>query len=618
MGSQAEHLLRSALEKIVFFECRVEAIEAELGAARAAAARAHEEATRARLRQVDLETTLAEVRGSAADAIAKNGELIARVKLLEDERERFLSGLIEQARLSSAPSGLRAADSDGIDLGAFIAELRGEVHRLRVWKEAALAAGIQIDEPGGRSMAELRAETQASVPEVAARFEAAGRLGVGDAVTSKRIENLFSTRAERALYESSMEDLASADAGARRRAAECLRALGSRGAAPLIAAAIGRESDADVKAALLGALAALACDSASAELAVAELTDPRPTVRIAAMQALCDLQHEAATAHVCLLLADPSSLVRRRAVMCLGYFQTAIAEEALVATLGDRDSGVARTAALALSGRGSASANAALVRALDHHDASVRRVAADSVARWAGEPIALDASPAERRRTARRLGERLRNVGPEALRTAVLADGGPSPVRAVPCEVPEKSGSAKSDKSPEAGETGEAGEAAETGGVPEASAAAGPDARSVMTPEAGSGLALVAQSPGTSAPDAPAVQPAAVQPAAVQPAAVQPASDGAAVPQVPAQPRPALAASPASVAQRTAAGTARALAPEPLSLAILQEVRTSLRGCTAIELASALHRGLPEVNQVLRGLVSHGTLVARGSRFLAA
>ena len=49
-----EGILRSALEKIVFFECRVSQLESELAAAKAAAERARADAAEARRREVEL------------------------------------------------------------------------------------------------------------------------------------------------------------------------------------------------------------------------------------------------------------------------------------------------------------------------------------------------------------------------------------------------------------------------------------------------------------------------------------------------------------------------------------------------------------------------------------
>jgi hypothetical protein len=136
-----EELLRSALEKIVYFECRVSQLEKELEAARAVAERARADAAVGRRRDVELSQEAVAERGARADAVARAEELAERVRLLEGERERLLSGLVDRARVAGAPgsSGGPAAEEGGADLAGFIAELRAEIVALRGWKAAAEA-----------------------------------------------------------------------------------------------------------------------------------------------------------------------------------------------------------------------------------------------------------------------------------------------------------------------------------------------------------------------------------------------------------------------------------------------------------------------------------------------
>src|SRR5512140_2765163 len=138
---EPEGLLRSALEKIVFFECRVSQLESELAAAVSTAERARGDAAQARRREVELTQTATAERGARADAEARVEELSERVRLLEAERERLLSGLVERARVDGAPGsdGAPGPEENGADLAGFIAELRAEIVSLRAWKAAALA-----------------------------------------------------------------------------------------------------------------------------------------------------------------------------------------------------------------------------------------------------------------------------------------------------------------------------------------------------------------------------------------------------------------------------------------------------------------------------------------------
>jgi len=424
LSGNPEELLRGALEKIVYFECRLSQLESELSAAREVASREREAAAAARARESTASAELTQARSDLDTLRRSDHEFSERVRLLEGERERFLTGLIDQARIAGAPSSDEQAGEEA-DLAGFIAELRAEIERLRPWKLAAEAAGMRLEEA-----AVLPLRPHADVGEIAQGFEAAGRIGLSRA-ESVRLENGLESRAERSLYEASMDDLASTDPRARHRAADALRVMGSRAAAPLVAAAVGRERDAEVKVALLSALGALA-GPAAVDVAARELADPRPVVRGAALDAVAALAGEGAEPRLLAALGDGSPLVRRRAVLLLGFSRGSGAEEALRASLSDRDGGVARAAALALSGRPTATAQAALARALDHGEESVRRIASTSVARWSGESVAAAAPAEDRRRAARRIAEKLSAVGATALRDAVvLADpmADPAPAR---------------------------------------------------------------------------------------------------------------------------------------------------------------------------------------------
>jgi hypothetical protein len=411
----SEELLRGALEKIVFFECRVSQLDAELTAARTVVVREKEAAAVGRAREVELEMQLTQSRSALIAMRARSVELEERIRLLEAERERILSGLIERAQVAGAPGdNTGQAPGEQADLAGFISELRSDLERLKLWKAAAERAGITIDEEGEPE----QIEPVPPVSTLATRFEEAGRLGV-TACENSRMKDQLATRAERSLYETSMEDLATADPGRRKRAADCLRALGSPAAAPLVASALGRECDPTVKAALLSALAAIG-EPSTAALALREISDPRPEVRAAALDAAAALAKERAEPALLGALGDVSSLVRRRAVLLLGFLPGAAAADALASMLSDRDPSVARTAALALSGRPSLRAQSAMTKALDHQEPAVRRFAANAVARWSGETVNPDSPPLELRRAARRIADTLANLEEGALRQAVI------------------------------------------------------------------------------------------------------------------------------------------------------------------------------------------------------
>ena len=248
-----EGILRSALEKIVFFECRVSQLESELAAARTTAERARSDASEARRRELELTQAMAAERGAREDAQRRADDLTDQIRLLEGERERLLGGLVERARVGGAAGadGEPGPEEGGADLAGFIAELRAEIEALRAWKAAAEAAGIRGG-PGTVPVARGERGVE-SMPAVAERFRAEGRVGLAGR-DADRLKDLLTTRADRVLYERSMDDLRAPDARVRIRAVRALEALGARAAAPLLAAALGREEDAGVKAAVLGAL----------------------------------------------------------------------------------------------------------------------------------------------------------------------------------------------------------------------------------------------------------------------------------------------------------------------------------------------------------------------------
>ena len=601
MSGSPEELLRSALEKVIFFECRVASLEHELEAARATAARARDEAGAARRRESELEAQLAQLKGAQAVGAAQSSELAERVRLLEAERERFLSGMVESARVAGAPAGDGDEAGDASELAGFIAELRAEIEVLRAWKREAEAAGYgpnatatanttaspsatatasssvsttaspsvrperSVAEGDAKSKGEAFTVREASVvhpPPAAAgggpgrgvvaisamatAFEQSGRITVSHA--EARALPRFSTRSERALYESCLDDLGARDPSVRRRAADGLRALGSRGAAPLVAAALGREADADVKAALLGALGALA-EANACDLAIRELADPRPPVRAAALDAASALAGPAAIPALAGALADASPLVRRRAVVLLGFARGEAADDALAGALADRDAGVARAAAAALAGRPSPRAQGALARALEHREPAVRRAAALATARWSGEAVDTSAPEAERRRAARRIAEKLLEVGGDELRSAVTK----VPVAAAPPPRP----------SPPVGERVKV---------------------------------------SSSSPSGERVKTAQRAPRVPSPSPFQGEGRGE-------------GRRPAAAAPKTTVAVAALSADPALATAALAEVRAALRGRTAEELCATLGSERVTVESTLRALVAQGQLVARGPRF---
>jgi hypothetical protein len=346
-SSDTGGLLRGALEKIVFFECRVAQLEAELAAARQVAERARGDAAEARTAETGAAQALAAEREARAALSLRQADLEERVRLLEAERERLLAGLVERARLGGAAGddGSAGPEEGGADLASFIAELRAEIVELREYRAAHQAEaghppiGFQARPPA----------RGATVEALAQGFSADGRTGLG-AADAARLKRALPASADQLLYERAMADLTGAPPDGRLRAVRQLEALGARAAAPLLAAALGREPEAPVKVALLQALARFQ-EPFAAGLAVGALGDGRAEVRAAALETLAAVAEAEALPHLTRALGDRSPVVRRRAAVLLNAARGPQAEQALVAALRDEDDGVARAAAVALSGR---------------------------------------------------------------------------------------------------------------------------------------------------------------------------------------------------------------------------------------------------------------------------
>ncbi len=549
-----EGLLRSALEKIVFFECRVSQLEAELTSALAAAERARSDGAQARRREVELEQALAAERGVRGGVERLAADADERVRLLETERERLLTGLVDRARIAGAPgvSGAPDGEDGQSDLAGFIAELRAEIESLRAFKASAIAAGFGAAAAGQAPRSPMAGERSArDLTELGGRFDAAGRVGVsaGDAA---RMKELLATRADRTLYERSMEDLEAPDAGRRLRAVHALAALGSRAAAPLLAAALGREPEAEVKAALLAALARLK-EPFAADLAERELADRRPAVRVAALEALASAGDFRAAGRLAAALSDESALVRRRATLLLGFSSAEGTEDALAIALCDADGGVARAAAAALSGRPSARAQAALAKGLEHADASVRRAAATSLGRLSGETVDVDGPVSARRASGRRIAEKLAGMGADEVRAAVLRSTA--------------------------------------------------SARATVE-------RIIATRSTTPVPVAETVGREAVHPEPFDSgAAERPLRSGQAKSK-----GPALSAARAAVAVLATPAPASA-PPNDLEPRVVAEIRAALRGCTPDGLASALCAPPARVEAALAALAGRGAVELRGTRW---
>jgi hypothetical protein len=332
---QAADVLRAALEKVVFFEWRVAELSAQLvhaeeraSAALRDAAKASEERSvaeqRARMaesRASSAETERARMsallaasrmepaadRERIADLEASLAEARAEISRQREERERWLSDMVAQAR---------AGGEGPAALAEFISELRGEVISLR----ERLRNGDTERPPSATTSAE-----KTTVPVARAAEGIPSRLDtlpppdlapepLPPAALPSR-DSMRKGSAARALSEQSLRQLGSTDPQRRAQAARNLSAVPAPAAAPDLAAALARERDPRVRGAL--AIALVACGAEGAADLVAELqgaSEPA-VVRLAALDALCSAGPERACAALDKAARDESPAIRRRAAM---------------------------------------------------------------------------------------------------------------------------------------------------------------------------------------------------------------------------------------------------------------------------------------------------------------
>ncbi|MFL5427109.1 MAG: HEAT repeat domain-containing protein [Myxococcales bacterium] len=331
------------MEKVVFFEWRVAELAAQLvqaqertTAATRAAERAAQERSVAeqRARMAESRTASAEAERARMSGLlaasreepAKDRERIAELEaqLFEaraeivrqrEERDRWLSDMVAQAR----------AGGDGPSaLAEFIAELRGEVISLR---EQVRPQEASPDEPTATPTATIEAprEPAGAQRSPARNPPAASILAPGEVAPAAAyppiqpggISSVWTSggSAARALSEQSLRQLGSSDPNRRAQAARNLASVPAPAAAPELAAALSRETDARVRGAL--ALALVACGGeAAADLVVQLQGPPEPAlVRLAALDALCAAGRERARLALEVAARDESPAVRRRAAM---------------------------------------------------------------------------------------------------------------------------------------------------------------------------------------------------------------------------------------------------------------------------------------------------------------
>ena len=122
---QPDALLKSALEKIVYFEARSQQLHNDLAATQAKVDGLKDELRAAAQREIELRRELAELQVEVNRSRKEREELDKLNDALRAERAALLGKLIEAARIHDSDKPPADGESP-FDLAAFISELRSE------------------------------------------------------------------------------------------------------------------------------------------------------------------------------------------------------------------------------------------------------------------------------------------------------------------------------------------------------------------------------------------------------------------------------------------------------------------------------------------------------------
>ncbi|MCY1030517.1 HEAT repeat domain-containing protein [Corallococcus sp. BB11-1] len=420
-------LLKSALEKIVYFEARAQQLHGELANARDELSHLREDLAQAHQRELDLRRELAELEVRSGRALGEREELTRLNHALRLERNQLMEKLLDASRIHSSGQPRGASDDDddelGFDLASFISQLRSEVilrnDTVPPVRTPMRGPAVPLKTP--EPQVPWTERPAPPVPQRASAAYVAGDAGLSPvAREAQRLQNEGRLRVspeqmaelsghagsptDETLFGFSVRELSAADAAARVRAAERLKALAHPAAAPALAAALHAETDAMAQVALLQAFAGL-CREEGASVVSPLLSSPVPEVRIAALKALLVLAPRDAAPHLAQAMKDSDRSVRRRASLLALGLEGETARRLGEDAIHDTDSEVRALAALALgAGRGE-NARALLLEALDDREVRVRKAAAQSLSRILGQDVSavVALEDTHRRREIRRL-----------------------------------------------------------------------------------------------------------------------------------------------------------------------------------------------------------------------
>lgn len=393
-----ESMLKSALEKIVYFEARSSQLENDYETLRGEADKMRLELSQAAQREIELRRMVAELQVRAQRAHSEREEAGRVTDALRRERAELIGKILEASRING-----QKAEGE-IDLARFIAELRGEVLSKR--EDDASPTGEVGRRPGEGVPQSHPAPQKESTPvAVATELAAQGRLQINAAdLQTLAFGQSFKGHTEETLFGFSVRELTAPDPYSRMRAAERLKALGHPAAAPAIAAALHAERDAEVLVVLLETFAFFA-KAEGVPVVTPLLSSESPVVRVGALKALLKLDAPQAGPHLAAAVKDPDKNVRRRAALLALSLTGDQALELGRQAVRDPDGEVRALAALVLGASGAEAARPHLLEAMRDPEPKVRRAAAKSLSKLLGREVGhmVDLEDAERRRQVRKL-----------------------------------------------------------------------------------------------------------------------------------------------------------------------------------------------------------------------
>jgi len=397
----SETLLKSALEKIVYFEARSTQLSNDFAQAHSEIDRLKNELAQSGQREIELRRVIAELEVRTTRAHSEREEFAGLYDALRRERADLISKMLDASRLQG-DRGL-----DDFDLAQFIAQLRSEVLLTRDGVPTALIPSSMVVSKPPPTPTSAPAAPATAAARFAQELKTQGRLSVSEAEVNALTQgHAFPGRSEETLFGFSVRELSSPDVASRIRAAERLLALGHPAGGPAIATALHAEHEPRAQVALLAALAGLAKGEAVPVLKPL-LGAPSADVRIAALKAFLKLDPAQAGPHLASATRDADKSVRRRASLLALGLSPAQAIELGTVAIADADADVRSLAALVLGASASHSetARSLLLEAIRDPDVRVRRSAAQALSSALGRDLTslVTLDDAQRRREVRRL-----------------------------------------------------------------------------------------------------------------------------------------------------------------------------------------------------------------------